>query len=339
MHYTDRIIENAKQVNSHVVLPEGEDVRTITAASRLTERGISKVTMLGDSAKILRSAMSGGVNLKNVSIINPVSSEYENEFSELVLNRLLKKGVNSEKAQELCKISLNFGALMVLSGKADACVAGAVNTSADVVRAALRFIGLRENTRALSSTFLMISPTEDKAFTFGDCGVIPDPSAEQLAEIAVESADSHLLLTGEVAKIAFLSFSTKGSAKHKRVSKVNEALKIAKKLRPDLEMDGELQFDAAVNVAIGAKKAEGGEVAGKANVMIFPDLDSGNIGYKIAQQLGGYTALGPLLQGLKSPMHDLSRGSSADDIVLVSAIAALQSVKNSEIKKEFYANI
>ncbi len=339
MHYTDRIFENAKQVNSHVVLPEGEDVRTITAASRLTERGISKVTLLGDSAKMLQSAMKGGVNLKNVSIINPVSSEYENEFSELVLNRLMKKGVSSERAQELGKKSLNFGALMVLSGKADACVAGAVNTSADVVRAALRYIGLKENTRALSSTFLMISPTEDRAFTFGDCGVIPDSTAEQLAEIAVESADSHSLLTGEVAKIAFLSFSTKGSAKHKRVSKVNEALKIAKLLRPDLEMDGELQFDAAVDAAIGANKTEGSEVAGKANVMIFPDLDSGNIGYKIAQQLGGYTALGPLLQGLKSPMHDLSRGSSADDIVLVSAIAALQSVKNSEIKKEFYADI
>lgn len=339
MHYTDRIFENAKQVNSHVVLPEGEDVRTITAASRLTERGISKITLLGDSAKILQSAMRGGVNLKNVSIINPVSSEYEYEFSELVLNRLMKKGVSSERAEELGKKALNFGALMVLSGKADACVAGAVNTSAEVARTALRYIGLKENTRFLSSTFLMISPTEDKAFTFGDCGVIPDPSAQQLAEIAVESADSHSLLTGEVAKIAFLSFSTKGSAKHKRVSKVTEALKIAKLLRPDLEMDGELQFDAAVDVAIGANKAEGSGVAGKANVMIFPDLDSGNIGYKIAQQLGGFTALGPLLQGLKSPMHDLSRGSSADDIVLVSAIAALQSVKNSEIKKEFYANI
>ena len=339
MHYTDRIFENAKQVNSHVVLPEGEDVRTITAASRLTERGISKITLLGDGTKIFQSAVRGGVNLKNVSIINPVSSEYENEFSELILNRLMKKGVSSERAEELGKKALNFGALMVLSGKANACVAGAVNTSAEVVRAALRFIGLKENTRILSSTFLMISPTEDKAFTFGDCGVIPDPSAQQLAEIAVESADSHSLLTGEVAKIAFLSFSTKGSAKHKRVSKVNEALKIAKLLRPDLEMDGELQFDAAVDSVIGANKAEGSKVAGKANVMIFPDLDSGNIGYKIAQQLGGYTALGPLLQGLKSPMHDLSRGSSADDIVLVSAIAALQSVKNSEIKKEFYANI
>ena len=339
MLYTDKIIERAKQVNSHVVLPEGEDVRTIAAAAQLTEKGIAKVTLLGDTEKILHSASNGGINLKNVAIINPVSSEYENEFAELVFVRLVKKRVSRAEAQELSKNSLIFGALMVLSGKVDACVAGAVNTSAEVVRTALRFIGLRANTRSLSSTFLMISPTEDKAFTFGDCGVIPNPSAEQIAETAVEAAESHSLLTGEEPRIAFLSFSTKGSAEHKRVSKVREALKIAKKLRPDLEMDGELQFDAAVNAAIGANKAKGSEVAGKANVMIFPDLDSGNIGYKIAQQLGGYTALGPLLQGLKSPMHDLSRGSSVDDIVLVAAIAALQSVKNRKTKKEEYANV
>ena len=339
MSYTDKIIERAKQVSSHVVFPEGEDVRMITAASRLTEKGISKVTLLGDSDKILQSASSGGINLKSVGIINPVLSAYENEFDELAFNCLMKKGVNSEEAQKLSKNSLNFGALMVLSGKADACVAGAVNTSADVVRAALRFIGLKEDTRTLSSTFLMISAKEDKVYTFGDCGVIPDPTAEQLAEIAVESADSHSMLTGEDAKIAFLSYSTKGSADHERVSKVKNALEIAKKLRPDLEMDGELQFDAAVDAAIGVSKAKDSEVAGKANVIIFPDLDSGNIGYKIAQQLGGYTALGPLLQGLKSPMHDLSRGSSADDIVLVAAIAALQTVNNNEIIKEIYADV
>ena len=339
MLYTNKIIERAKKVGSHVVFPEGEDVRTISAASRLTEKGIAKVTLLGDNDKILQSASNGDINLKNVSIIDPISSEYNNEFAELAFNRLMKKGVSNEEAQEMSKNSLNFGALMVLSGKADACVAGAVNTSADVVRAALRFIGLKENRRTLSSTFLMISPNEDKVYSFGDCGVIPDPTAEQLAEIAVESADSHSVLTGEEAKIAFLSYSTKGSADHERVSKVKNALEIAKKLRPDLEMDGELQFDTAVDETIGASKAKDSGVAGKSNVMIFPDLDSGNIGYKIAQQLGGYTALGPLLQGLKSPMHDLSRGCSADDIVLVAAIAALQSVNNSEIKKEIYADV
>lgn len=339
MRYTDRIIENAKKTNSHVVLPEGENLRMITAASRLTENRISKVTLLGDTEKIVQSALKDKIDLKNISIINPVSSEYENEFTELAFNRLVKKGVNHEEARELTQNSLNFGALMVSSEKADACVAGAVNTSADVVRAALGFIGLKENSRSLSSTFLMLSPSEDKAYTFGDCGVIPDPTAEQLAEIAVESADSHSVLTGEEARIAFLSFSTKGSAKHERVDKVRDALKIAKKLRPELEVDGELQFDTAVNVAIAASKTENSEVAGKANVLIFPDLDSGNIGYKIAQQFGGYTALGPLLQGLRSPMHDLSRGSSVNDIVLVSAIAALQSAKNSEPKKEIYANI
>ncbi len=322
-----------------MVLPEGEDIRTITAASQLTESAVSEVTLIGDLIKIQERAANNGINLKDIPIINSAASEYENEFCELAFDCLAEKGINRGEARELTKKPLNFGALMLLSGKADACVAGAVNTSAEVARTALRFIGLRGNTRLLSSTFLMISPNGEEAFTFGDCGVLPDPTAKQLAEIAVESADSHSVITGEEVKVAFLSFSSKGSARHKRVDKVKEALEIAKKLRPDLKMDGELQFDAAIDSAIGSNKAPGSRVAGKANVLIFPDLDSGNIGYKIAQRLGGYTALGPLLQGLKSPMHDLSRGSSADDIVLVSAIAALQSVKNSETKKEIYANI
>ena len=339
MLYTEKIIERAKRAGSHVVLPEGEDIRMITAASQLTESAVSKVTLIGDMIKIQERAAADGIDLKAVSIINPAASEYENEFCELAFNRLMKKGINREEARELTKQSLNFGALMLLSGKADACVAGAAHTSAEVARTALRFIGLRENTQLLSSTFLMISPNGEKAFTFGDCGVVPDPTAQQLAEIAVESADSHSVITGEEVRVAFLSFSSKGSAGHKRVDKVKEALELAIKLRPDLKMDGELQFDAAIDSVIGSNKAPGSEVAGNANVLIFPDLDSGNIGYKIAQRLGGYAALGPLLQGLKSPMHDLSRGSSADDIVLVSAIAALQSVKNSEIKKDIYANI
>lgn len=339
MSFIKKIIERAKQADAHVVLPEGEEIRTVIAASNIVESGISKVTLLGNSDKILKLAKSNAVDLKDVSLIDPVASEYQNEFSELAFNHLMEKGVSKEKAEELTKNVLNIGALMVLSGKADACVAGAVNTSADVIRAALRFIGLKETNRYLSSTFLMIAPNEDKTVTYGDCVVIPEPSAEQLAEIAVESADSHSFLTGEKAKIAFLSFSTKGSANHERVSKVKEALQIAKELRPDLEMDGELQFDAAVNEAIGASKAEGSAVAGNANVLIFPDLDSGNIGYKITQQLGGYTALGPLLQGLNSPMHDLSRGCSADDILLVTAVAALQSVNNKKTKKEEHAYV
>ena len=228
---------------------------------------------------------------------------------------------------------------MVSSGKADASVAGAVNTSAQVARAALRYIGLKRGVKLLSSSFFMISPDQRKAYTFADCGVVPDPNPEQLAGIAIESAESHKLLSGERPKIAFLSFSTKGSAAHAKVKKVTEALEIARRIRPDLEMDGEFQFDAAVDIEIGKRKAPESGVAGEANVLIFPDLDSGNIAYKMAERLGRFTALGPLLQGLKAPMHDLSRGCTSKDIVKVAAIAAFQSIMINVESEDIYADV
>ena len=339
MNYVQRIIDGAKSGSVRLVLPEGEDVRSLLAARKIIDSEIADVTLLGDISAIQSTAVDNKIDLKGVSIIDPESSEYENEFTDLVLDRSGGRKMSREEAGKKAKKPVNFGALMVSSGKAHACVAGAVNTSAEVARAALRFIGLKKGVNLLSSSFFMISPDGQKAYTFADCGVLPDPNPKQLAEIAIESAQSHKLLSGEQPKIAFLSFSTKGSAAHAKVKKVTDALEIAKSIRPDLEMDGEFQFDAAVDIEIGKRKAPESGVAGEANVLIFPDLDSGNIAYKMAERLGGFTALGPLLQGLKAPMHDLSRGCTSKDIVEVAAIAAFQSIMINVEREEIYADV
>ena len=339
MNQMQRIIDGAKSGSVRLALPEGEDVRTLLAAIEIIDSQIAEVTLLGDVSAIQSTARDNDVDLTNVSIIDPESSEYENEFIDLAFEQLGERGMTREEAGEEVKKPVSFGALMVSTGKADASVAGAVNTSAEVARAALRFIGLKRGVELLSSSFFMIPPDKQKAYTFADCGVVPNPNPKQLAEIAIESAQSHKLLSGEQPKIAFLSFSTKGSAAHAKVEKVTEALEIARNIRPDLEMDGEFQFDAAVDIEVGKRKAPGSGVAGEANVLIFPDLDSGNIAYKMAERLGGFTALGPLLQGLKAPMHDLSRGCTLKDIVEVAAIAAYQSIMTNVESEEIYADV
>ncbi len=334
-----RIIDGAKSGSVKLVLPEGEDVRTLLAARELIDSEIADVTLLGDISAIQSTALDSQIDLKGVSIIDPESSEHENEFTDLAFDLLGERGKTREEAGEEVKTAVNFGALMVTSRKADACIAGAVNTSAEVARAALRFIGLKRGVKLLSSSFFMISPDRRKAYTFADCGVVPDPDPKQLAEIAVESAQSHKLLSGEQPKIAFLSFSTRGSAVHAKVEKVTEALEIARRIRPDLEMDGEFQFDSAIDAEVGKRKAPESAVAGEANVLIFPDLDSGNIAYKMAERLGGFTALGPLLQGLKAPVHDLSRGCTSQDIAEVAAIAAFQSIMINVENESIYADV
>jgi len=335
----ERIIHKAAAVDRSLVFPEGEDLRVLIAARNIKEANIAEVTLLGAVGKIQIAASKNNIDLKGILLIDPSASEYENEFSDIVIGKFSNKDLSADSAADIIKNPVNFGALMVTSGKVDGCIAGAVNRSADVIRAALKFIGLNEETRLLSSSFLMISPEGDKAYTFADCGVVPEPSAIELAEIAVESGRNHKSLTGEEPRIAFLSFSTKGSANHKRVEKIREALQIAVKLCPDYPMDGELQFDAAFDANIGKNKAPESVVAGRANVLIFPDLDSGNIAYKIAQRMGGYTALGPIFQGLKFPMNDLSRGCSPDDIVKVAAITALQTENINVKENKFYAHV
>lgn len=327
MSILDEIKDKARAAGRTVVLPEGNEERTIIAAKTILEQSLCKVILLGKPAEIENLAKQHGLDLSQAMVIEPENGPDFEEFAQLLLERRKAKGMTIEKARVLMKTELFYGAAMVKTGKADASVAGAVNTTGNVLRAALQVIGLAEGISTLSSCFMMTLPEflgeKDKIFMFGDCAVMPNPNAEQLASIAASTAETYHKLVGDEPKVAFLSFSTKGSAKHEDVDKVLEALSIFRKQHPEIEADGELQLDAAVMPKIGAKKAPGSTVAGNANVLIFPDLDAGNIGYKLTQRFAGAIATGPIIQGLEVPANDLSRGCSAQDIVDVSAIAVL----------------
>ncbi len=306
-----------------IVLPESQDERVLKAAAQLVSEKVCSVVILGSEEKIRTDAEKLGVNLQGVRIIDHVKSEKLSDFANIFYNMRKHKGMTIEKAHEIMKNELFFGAMMVKEGLVDGFVSGSASPTADVMRAAIQCVGMPEGISIVSSFFLMVFP--EKVISFGDCAVVPNPNAEQLADIAITTADNHKKLTGEEPYVAMLSFSTKGSAQHELADKVIEATKIAQAKRPDLNIDGEMQFDAATVEAIGKKKAPDSKVAGHANVLIFPDLQAGNIGYKIAQRLGGAEAVGPVVQGVKKPVFDLSRGCSVDDIVSTSAIAALMS--------------
>ncbi len=327
MNVVTKIKDRVRELKRTVVLPEGTEPRSILATRKLTTNSIAKVILLGDEEKIQAVAKEEGVNLHKVTIINPDHSEHFNSFVEQLMEIRKAKGITEEAARKAISTPLFFGAMLVRNDMADASVAGAVSTTGDVLRAAIQVIGLMPGINTVSSSFLMTLPkyrdTHDKVFMFGDCAVVPNPNAEQLASIAVSTADTYKKLTGEEPKVAMLSFSTKGSAKHEDVDKVTDALAIIKRDFPNLKADGELQLDAAIVPEIGSRKAPDSEIAGDANVLIFPDLDSGNIGYKLTERLAGATATGPIIQGLAKPANDLSRGCSYDDIVDVCAIAAL----------------
>ncbi len=315
------IKEKAKARKKTIVLPESHDDRVLKAAEKLVKQDIVKVITLGNEEKIYSRAKDLGVDLTGVRIIDFEKSDKLSDFANIYYNLRKHKGVTIEQARETMKRDLFFGAMMVREGMADGSVAGSTASTGDVLRAAFQCVGMPEGISIVSSFFLMVFP--ERLFTFADCAVVPNPDANQLADIAITTAENHRKLTGEEPIVAMLSFSTKGSAQHELVDKVVEATNIVKQKRPDLKVDGELQFDAAIVSSVGQRKAPGSEVAGKANVLVFPDLNAGNIGYKIAQRLGGAEAIGPIVQGLKKPLFDLSRGCSDEDIVNVAAIAAL----------------
>lgn len=316
-----QIREKAAKQKKTLVLPESHDERVLKAAEVLTKEKVASVITIGNEDKIRADASKLGVDLTGVRIIDPVKSEKLSDFTNIFFNKRKHKGVTIEAARETMLRDIFFAGMMVAEGMADASVAGSFATTADVTRAAIFCVGMSPGISILSSFFLMAYP--DRVYSFADCAVNPNPDASQLADIAISTADNHKKLTGDEAYIAMLSFSTRGSAEHELVDKVRQATAFVKERRPDLKVDGELQFDAAIVEGVGKKKAPGSDVAGRANVLVFPDLNAGNIGYKIAQRLGGAEAVGPVNQGVKKPFFDLSRGCSVEDIVNTSAIACL----------------
>jgi phosphate acetyltransferase len=330
MHLVDQIKSKARTSTQTVVLPESYDDRMIQAAELITKDGLAKVVLLGEATALEAKAGELGVSLAGVELVDPKSAAQLDDYTAELVKLREKKGMTPEQARETLTgdDNLFFGAMMVRKGDAGGMVAGAFNTTGNVLRAAFQVVGTAPGMNTVSSVFLMVTKNpdfgENGVLCFADCAVNPNPNAQALAEIAVSTASSCKSFLGVDARVAMLSFSTKGSAKHEDCNKVLEALKIAKGLAPDLQIDGELQLDAALLSKVGDKKAPGSAVAGKANTLIFPDLDAGNIGYKLVERVAGAEAVGPIVQGLAKPVNDLSRGCSVDDIISVSAITAVQ---------------
>ncbi len=310
------IKEEAKKLRKTVVLPDAHDPRAQKAARILADEHIANPLLIGSEKAIL--AASPETSLAGIRIIDPATSEKLSDFSHIFFNLRRLKGMTIEESRRTMSNPLYFGAMMVREGMADGSVAGSLSTTPDVLRAAIQVIGLREGISIASSFFLMVFP--HRIFSFADSAVVPDPSSDQLADIAVATAENHRKLSGEEPRVAFLSFSTKGSASHPLVEKVQRAKDIFSRKYPKILADGELQVDAAIVPRVSAAKAPGSPVEGNANVLIFPDLNAGNIGYKLAERLGGAEAIGPIVQGLRKPAFDLSRGCSVEDIVNTVAI-------------------
>ena len=322
------IKRRAAALGKRIVLPEGEDARVVKAASEAVRQGIAKITLLGNAAQICKD--NPDIDLTGVNIVDPATAEKRKEYAQLLYSLRKAKGMTEEEADKLSYDNTYFGVLMLKAGDVDGLVSGACHSTANTLRPGLQIVKAAPGVPLVSGYFLMIAPPggnrycEDGAFIYADSGLNENPTSEQLAEIAMISAKTAKQIAGLDPRVAMLSFSTKGSAKHADVEKVTAALAIVKEKAPDLQIDGELQLDAAIVPEVAKTKAPGSKVAGHANVLIFPDLDAGNIGYKLTERLGGFMAVGPLCQGFAKPINDLSRGCKAEDIVAAIAITALQ---------------
>ena len=324
------IKEKARTHLKTIVLPESYDERMLFAAQNIVEQGLAKIVLLGNPEALAASALEKGIHLDEVEVVDPAGSPKLAEYVEKLVELRKSKGLTAEQARGLLTAPdhLYFAGMMVREGDADGEVAGATGTTGDVLRAAFQTVGPAPGIKTVSSFFLMATKTpnfgEEGVILFADCAVNPNPDAQALAEIAIATARNCKAFLDVPARVAMLSFSTKGSASHPDADKVLKALEIAKAMDPELSIDGELQADAALIQAVGAKKAPGSPVAGQANVLVFPTLDAGNIGYKLVERLAGAKAIGPVIQGLAKPVNDLSRGCSIQDIVDVTAITAVQ---------------